>query len=367
MAMSTTLRPKGAIRKRLLLLTSSRGQPSFSVRLVYLTLGAFFALLTTRVLLWEVHSVADLTVEHYLTIGAIIGAIASGVYFSHMLRQFKFISALVFGVVCLAATAYCLIGSAGRSDEMAFERNAAARQVNKERERALRDRDAAKRRYDTALDAETVECGGGQGPKCISKRATTQDRRFDLEAAELLLQRTKPEQRENGKLKRAAQVIALFSSATEEGAERGLAILWPFLPPFICELLTISFLHLGFGHRPAPRTVARTVTPTVPVTPEVPPRPSEPLVTVQATIPAEWTPVSVERARELAGRAEAEGVFDALRSVQPKAVSNDELAAMLSVSKAESSRRVSDLVRVGLVSRQPAGRYVAISLRPLLH
>src|ERR1700680_2818398 len=115
MAMSTTLRPKGAIRKRLLLLTSSRGQPSFSVRLVYLTLGAFFALLTTRVLLWEVHSVADLTVEHYLTIGAIIGAIASGVYFSHMLPQFKFISALVFGVVCLAGHAYCLIGSAGRS------------------------------------------------------------------------------------------------------------------------------------------------------------------------------------------------------------------------------------------------------------
>ena len=55
---------------------------AWSGGLIYLVLGAFFALLTARVLLWEVHSVSDLTADHLLTIGAIVGAIAAG----HFLR-----------------------------------------------------------------------------------------------------------------------------------------------------------------------------------------------------------------------------------------------------------------------------------------
>jgi hypothetical protein len=231
------------------------GQPSLLVRLIYLILGAFFAGLTARVLLWEVHSLSDFTTDHLFTIGAVVGAIAAGIFFWHMLLACRFVVALGLGLGFAAATTYCLIGSAGRSDELAFEHNAAARQVNKDRDRAQRNRDEARRRYDAALDAEASECSGGTGPKCLSKRATTQERRSDFEVAEALLQQAKPEQRENGKLKRAAQVIALFTSASEDAAERGLAIIWPFLPPFICELLTITFLHLGFGHRTAPKVL----------------------------------------------------------------------------------------------------------------
>ena len=332
-----------------------------ALRLVFFAFGASLALLTARILLWDVHGLGDLTVEHYLTAGALGSAIAASVCVGPVLRWGKVWIALVLLCGAMAATGYCLIGSAGRADELAFERNAVVRQVNKDRERSQRNRDETQRRYDTALAAETDECSRGAGPRCLGRRATTQERRSDLEVAELLLQQAKPEQRENGKLKRAAQIIALVTRKSERGSERALSVVWPFLPPFICELLTIAFLHLAF----APWKTTRSVTPTVPSDVPAIEKPHESPVTIQETVDADWTPVSVEHAREMARKVEAEGVFNALRSVQPKAVSNDELAAMLSVSKAESSRRVSDLVRVGMVRRQPVGRYVAISLRPL--
>lgn len=340
---------------------------NFGLRLTFLTLGGFFALLTSRVLLWEVHGLNDLTIEHYLTIGAMVGAITTGIFFWNMLWDRKFLVAIGLGIGFLSATAYCLIGSAGRSDEVAFERNAVARQINNDRERAQRNRDEAQRRYDAALVAETAECGSGQGRSCLGKRAVTEDRRTDFEVAERLLQQAKPEQRENGKLKRAAQVIALFSNVPEDRAERGLVIIWPFLPPFICELLTITFLHLGFACRRVARTVPKhnpvpplTIPPPVTVTATVPTAPA----TVAETLEAGWEPMSVEHARELAAEARATAVFDALRQAG-RPVCNDELAGLIKTSKAESSRRSSSLADIGLIQKHRQGRYVAISLRPL--
>jgi len=215
-------------------------------------LGTFFAGLTGRVLLWEVHSIADLTADHLLTIGAVVGAIAAGNVFWVMLRSCKFGAALGLGIAFAAATTYCLIGSAGRGDEAAFEKNAAARQINEDRERFQRDRTEAKSRYQAAMDAETAECNSGQGSKCIVKRAITAERRSDFEVADLLVRQAKSEQRENGKLKRAAELVAFFGGIDLATAERALSLLWPFIPPLVCELLTIVFLHLAFAV-PIPR------------------------------------------------------------------------------------------------------------------
>jgi hypothetical protein len=55
--------------------------PGAILRVVWLALGLFFASLTARVLLWEVHGLADITADHLLTLGALVGAIASGVFF----------------------------------------------------------------------------------------------------------------------------------------------------------------------------------------------------------------------------------------------------------------------------------------------
>ena len=228
-------------------ITTTNAGPSRTTRVVWLGLGGFFSLLTLRVLLWEVHSLSGLTAEHLLTIGAIVGAIASGVYVWQMLRAGKLLTATGLAIAFVAATAYCLIGSAGRGDETTFEKNAEVRQHQDDRARAQRSLNKAKTRYETALEAETVECGSGSGSRCKARRETTERLRIEREAAEIDLRSLPPEGRENGKLKRAAELIAFFDGRDLPTVERGLALVWPFIPPLVCELLTIVFLHLGFG------------------------------------------------------------------------------------------------------------------------
>lgn len=221
--------------------------PSRTTRLVWLGLGGFFSLLTLRVLLWEVHSFDGINAEHLLTIGAIVGAIASGVYVWQMLRAGKLLTAAGLAIAFIAATGYCLIGSAGRGDETTFEKNAEVRQRHDDRARAQRSLDEAKTRYETALEAETAECGSGSGRRCQARREQTERMRIEREAAEINLRSLPPEGRENGKLKRAAELVAFFGGRDLATVERGLALLWPFIPPLVCELLTIVFLHLGFA------------------------------------------------------------------------------------------------------------------------
>ena len=125
------------------------------------------------------HSVTDLTADHLLTIGAIVGAIAAGHFFWHMLWSCKFGAALGLGIAFTAATTYCLIGSAGRGDEATFEKNAAARQINEDRERFMRDRT----RPSSAVTRPWSGDAGmlrRAGPKCIGKREITKQRRVGL-------------------------------------------------------------------------------------------------------------------------------------------------------------------------------------------
>ena len=166
-------------------ITTTMTGPSRTTRVVWLGLGGFFSLLTLRVLLWEVHSLEGITAEHLLTVGAIVGAIASGVYVWQMLRASKLLTAAGLAIAFIAATSYCLIGSAGRGDETTFEKNAEVRQHQADRARAQRLLDEAKTRYDTALEAETAECGSGSGSRCKARRETTERMRIEREAAEI--------------------------------------------------------------------------------------------------------------------------------------------------------------------------------------
>lgn len=242
--------------------TITNAGPSRLTRVVWLGLGLFFSGLTLRVLLWEVHDLAGLKAEHLLTIGALVGAIASGVYVFPMLKTGKVMAAVGLAIAFAGATTYCLVGSAGRGDEAAFEKNSEVRKVEADRQRAQRLLDEAKTRYETALDAETVECGSGSGRLCKGRRETTERMRIAREAAELNLRALPPAGRENGKLRRAAELIAFFSGRDLATVERGLALLWPFLPPSVCEVLSIVFLHLAFGsHRSQVKPAGSTTVP----------------------------------------------------------------------------------------------------------
>ena len=135
-----------------------------------------------------------------------------------------------------------------------FEQNAAARKVNEDRERFMRDRDEAKKRWDVAMLAETAECSGGAGKSASPSVETTAARRSDFEVADLLVRQAKSAARENGKLKRAAEIVSFFGRVEQVTAEKGLALIWPFIPPLVCEVADHRFLASRLC---APGTTAR--------------------------------------------------------------------------------------------------------------
>ena len=109
------------------------------------------------------------------------------------------------------------------------------------------------------LEHETAECASGGGGRCKARRVATQDRRVEREVAEMMLRELPLEGRENGKLKRAAELISFFGGIDPATAEKGLALIWPFIQPLVCELLTIVFLHLGFAVSASVPVVPRSV------------------------------------------------------------------------------------------------------------
>jgi hypothetical protein len=366
--------------------TPSNG-PSATMRTIWGIFGLFFAFLTMRVLLWEVHGFHEMQPEHWLTIGAMVGAVSGGIYFWQMLWAGKLLTATGLAIAFCGATIYCLVGSAGRGDDAAYRTNAEAQHVNEVRSQVKRDLVEAKSRYEAALTAETGECSGGAGPRCKAKREQTTLRRVEVDAAERKVRELPPEQRENGKLKRAAEIVSLVRGTEVATAERALAILWPFIPPSVCELLTISFLHLAFvPHRgggnhvrvegqswwrrrqkrlelPAPDMISERVIITPPPvrTPET--AVAEP---VSFHLDTEHRKPVVSKPKRVRP-TDVQLMHEAINRLGGVANSQDELAEAMSVGKSEVSKRVracGDFVlvqRVGNCHRviiNPAYEYV---------
>jgi hypothetical protein len=171
------------------------------------------------------------------------------------------------------------------------------------------------------MDAETAECSSGEREKCRARRHTTTLRRPDIEVAELLVKDAKPAQRENGKLKRAAELIAFFGRVEQATAEHGLALIWPFIPPLVCELLTIVFLHLAFaGACPLRRRPARSET-------------------VAGTVSGESFQIATVSGKvSRPANDDLEAVLSALRSLG-RSATNAEFAAIMGCSEGEASKR----------------------------
>ncbi len=325
--------------------------------------GLFFAAVTGFVLLEDiVRHGAPVTPKHVMTLAVLGGTIFFGHRWWPEFRGGRLGTMLGCSVLFLAGTAVCVLMSAGRNAEVVTTKTLVANAVNTDRERARNDRDEAKARYLAALKAEETECGSGQGEKCRSKRITTTLRREDFDTAERVVRAQQPEQVANADIRAAADLVARlpYVTASVGAIEALLQLLYPFLQSLFCEIAAITAFSIGLAHAYRPQQAPPQLPPPLPLVSTV----STAVPEEETVIEPEWTPMSVNQARDLAKRARAEAVFDALRKAG-RPVSNDELAELMSVSKAESSRRATALVELNLIQRWPRGRYVAISLRPL--
>lgn len=299
--------------------------------------GVFFSAVTSYVLLEDVfrHG-APFTTKHLMTLAVLAGT----VYFGHALwrelRAWRLGTAFGCVALFLAGTATCVLMSAGRNAEVVTSKVLTANSVNTARVSAQKDRDESRVRYQAALKAEEQECSDGNGSKCQAKRITRMVRRDEYDAAETKLREQKPEQIANSDIRAAAELVARLPFVTSDVStvEALLLLLFPFLQSLFCEIGAIVGYSIGVGHKRAAvesvSTVSETVAATKPVTKE-----------------------------------ETDEVIAALKSVGGSVSSNDELAALMSVSKGESSKRVAAMS--GAVHKVRVGRHVAISLPQAMH
>ncbi len=327
-----------------------------------IVVGVFFTAVTGWILTEDVlrHG-APVTTKHVMTLAVLAGTVFFGHALWREVRAWRIGTALGCTVLFLAGTTTCVLMSAGRNAEVVTNKVLVANSVNSGRESAQRDRDEARLRYQAALKAEEAECSDGNGTKCQAKRITRTLRRDEYDAAEATLRTQRPEAIANSDIRAAAELLSRlpYVTANVSALEALLQLAFPFLQSLFCEVGAIVGFAIGLGHTKRqtplvcpPETVASTVAATVPATEE------------PATVGEGWTPMSVAQARELAKRARAEDLFQELRAAR-NPLCNDELAKRLNINKGECSRRVTALKEAGLLHRQPAGRYVAISLRPL--
>jgi hypothetical protein len=298
--------------------------------------GVFFTAVTAYVLLEDVfrHGAA-LTTKHVMTLAVLAGT----VYFGHRwwaeMRAWRLGTMLGCAILFAAGTLTCVLMSAGRNAEVVTNKTLAANAVNTDRARVHNDRDEAKARYLAALKAEEAECASGQGEKCRSKRITTTLRREDFDAAEKVLRGQKPEQIANADIRAAAELISRlpYVTASVVAIEALLQLAFPFLQSLFCEIGAIVGFSIGMGH-------AAKVARLPPPLPKVPP---------QFPVETEVRHGSADDA-VIAALAKTEGP-----------VSNDELAALMGVTKGESSKRVAALN--GVIQKDRVGRKVAIRLK----
>ena len=223
--------------------------------------------------------------------------------------------------------------SAGRNAEAVETKASAAASVNEGRDAAQRDRYEARLRYQAALNAEEEECRSGTGEKCKAKRLTAGLRRTDYDIAEVKLRALPPEQTPNADVRAAAALFARlpFVSMSASAIEALLLLVFPFLQALFCEIGAIVGFSVGLGHA----RVARV-----------------------SKEPAVSTEFPEERKRK-PKLSDADLVRAALaRAGRP--VSNDELAALMGVTKGEASKRVAALD--GEVRKLRNGRCLQISL-----
>ena len=292
-----------------------------------IALGALFACGTAMVLFSDVRQFSDLSTDHLMAGLVLVGTIASGHFFWAHLRALKVLSSIGLGGLFLAGTFYCVVQSGARNVESSVPKQLETANSNGLRAKAEADVVEAKADLRRAVDAAAKECATGAKLRCAGAQKTQEmaDSHYWLMVGRLA--NMKPQQVENPGMKHAAKVFAALPmvSTPAETIERTLLLFVPFAKALFLEAATVVFLGIGLGtQKPLPATIRKPL-----------------------ALPAPRKP------------SDAEAVLAALRSAG-RPLTNDELAQALSISKGESSKRVSHCAGSGIITVERNGRYVAI-------
>lgn len=245
-----------------------------------LALGAFFAVVTGYVLFADVIGGAPVTTSHVLSLAALVAAIASGHMAWPLVRDGAYLPGAMLIVLFAAATLYIVVASGARNAETAAAKTEAAKDLTRARADALRMKADAEfilsacpantPKTDFGIrcglrDAATAECASGRGNRCDGKSYSVSTYESAIKGYEQTLKELGPEKPASG-YGHAAKVLSAIPGVTAEPSviEAKLELLIPFLTVLISELGTITFLHIGLGHRAPAHIPANDALPGIP-------------------------------------------------------------------------------------------------------
>lgn len=214
-------------------------------------LGAFFATITGAVLFEDVLHGAPVTTAHAQTLAALVGAIAAGHMAWPALRNRQtIVQGIMLSVLSVAALFYVCVSSGARNAETAGNKMAVITAANEVRAREEAQLAKAEAMLAEAQRDLAKECASGRGKRCRGVMATVNVYEAAIKGHNATLA-SLPAPKVNG-YAHASRVLRSWGiNVTDEW----LGLNMPFIVVLICELGTISFLHLGLGHKPAPKPV----------------------------------------------------------------------------------------------------------------
>lgn len=274
------------------------------------------------------------TQYHVLTILTVFGTIAAGHLATSAWRIGHGLAAIGFVVLFLAGTALVVYQSVGRQAETTDTHKLsveARNQLIADKKADLADAKDRQRHAYRMVEKEMT------GERCLNRckdwKTNATDIGNTIASLEREIAELGPQKPVEAKSAKMAEVASLFGFDRAK-SQAALMLIEPFLWTLFFEIGSIVSLGFAFRHSvPAVATV------------------SAPQNTVSAsdytTVPTVSDRELEELRRILRGRAR---------------LTNDEVAALMRVTKSEASKRVAKAVAAGFVTKHRVGREVAISL-----
>jgi hypothetical protein len=131
-----------------------------------IALGTIFAAGTAYVLLANVKTPADFTIDHLMTVLVMIGTIAAGHMFWAQAKAWRIGHAIGLAALFACGTFYCVVQSAARNAEATSAKLAVLSNGNGERAKTEAELAEAKDDLRKAQDLAARECRTGNGPRC---------------------------------------------------------------------------------------------------------------------------------------------------------------------------------------------------------
>ena len=225
-----------------------------------IALGTIFSAGTAYVLLADVKTAADFTIDHLMTVLVMVGTIAAGHMFWAQARAWRIGPAIGLAVLFACGTFYCVVQSAARNAEATSAKLAVVSSGNGERAKVEADLAEAREDLRKARDLAARECRSGNGPRCKRSEKAQEMAESHYWMLTARMEKMKPALVENAGFKHAAKVFALFIPADTATIANVIVLLSPFVKAAFLEVACVIFFEIGFGHSvPVLPSVLRSV------------------------------------------------------------------------------------------------------------